>query len=409
MPNTTGTERQVLSYEEYQEKVKNLKTMSDVTNFVKELVAPTLQAMLEAELNNHLGHEKYERTAEKKDNYRNGHSAKTIKGHFGTATLEVPRDRAGSFEPLAVKKFETVESEVEEKIISMYALGLTTRDIEQHMHDIYGVDVSPAMVSMITDKVLPLISDWQSRPLSRQYVVVYLDGIHFKVRDNGKIVTKCGYTVLGLNTDGYKEILGLWVAPSEGAKFWMQVLTELKNRGVEDILISCMDDLNGFSEAVKAVFPQTDIQKCIVHQIRNSMKYVPHKHKDKFCADLRTIYTAPTEEAGYQALEQVKQNWPDYELYLKSWEQNWSELSTFFAYPPEIKRLIYTTNAIENVHRQIRKVTKTTTIFPSGESLIKLVWLAQRNIAKRWTTPLNGWGEIMKQLAIFYPDRVKLF
>lgn len=399
----------ILSGEEYEKKLKSLKTMSDVTNFLKELVAPTLQAMLDAELDAHLGYKKYSRTEEPKENYRNGHSEKTVKGSFGSAVVEIPRDRAGTFEPLAIRKYETVESEVEEKIISMYALGLTTRDIEAHMKDIYGVDVSPAMVSMITDKVLPLIDDWQNRPLSRQYVVVYLDGVHFKVRDNGKITNKCSYTVLGINTEGYKEILGLWVAPTEGAKFWMQVLTELKNRGVEDILISCMDDLSGFSEAVKAVFPKTDIQKCIVHQIRNSMKYIPHKHKEKFCSDLRKIYTAATEEAGYSALQEVKQTWAEYEVYLKSWEINWSELSTFFVYPPEIRRLIYTTNAIENVHRQIRKVTKTTTIFPNDEALIKLVWLAQRNISKKWSTPLNSWGEIMKQLALFYPERVKLF
>lgn len=400
--------KNLLSYEEYNEKINNLKTMKDVTSFVKELVAPTLQAMLEAELTHHVGYEKHARTEVLKENVRNGHSAKTIHGNFGQATLQIPRDRNGTFDPVAVKKYETVESDVEEKIISMYAKGMTTRDIEDHMREIYGVDVSPAMVSIITDKVMPLVQDWQSRPLASLYAIVYLDGIHFKVRDSGKIVNKCGYTVMGINADGYKEILGLWIGATEGAKFWMQVLNDLKNRGIDDILIACTDDLAGFSDAIHALFPKTQIQKCIVHQIRNTIKYIPAKHKEQFCKDLRTIYTAPTEEAGIAALEAVKTKWPDYGFALQRWEEKWTELSLFFAYAPVVRRIIYTTNAIENLHRQFRKVTKTTTIFPSDDALVKLLWLAQRDITKTWTTPIPNWAEIIRQFAIQFPDRVKL-
>lgn len=397
-----------LSHEEYTERVKNLKTMKDVSAFVKDLIAPALQTMLEAEMTQHLGYEKYDPKGIHSGNSRNGSYSKTIKSSYGEATIDVPRDRNGAFEPLAVRKYETVDSDIEERIISMYAKGMTTRDINDHMKEIYGVDVSSSMVSAITDKVLPLVQEWRDRPLSSRYVVVYLDGIHFKVRDGGIVKNKCAYSVLGINTDGIKEILGMWIGEHEGAKFWLGVLSEIKNRGVEDILICCIDGLKGFSEAITTIFPHTDIQQCIVHQVRNTMKYVPHKFKDKFCADLRTIYTAPTEEAGLAALTDVKEKWPSYALYLKSWEDKWAELSPFFAYSPIIRKMIYTTNAVENLHRQFRKVTKTTTIFPHDEALLKLLWLAQRDISKSWTQPLLNWGEIITQFAIMFPDRIKL-
>lgn len=398
----------ILSYEEYQEKVKNLKTSKDVNTFLKELVAPTLQAMLEAEMTEHLGYEKHSPAGRGSGNSRNGYSEKTLKGNLGTAELTVPRDRNGSFEPVAVRKYETVESGVEEKIISMYAKGMTTRDINAHMRDIYGVDVSSAMISSITDKVQPLVQEWQVRPLESVYPIVYLDGIFFKVRSEGKIVTKCSYTILGVTPDGMKELLGIWLAESEGAKFWLQVLSELQNRGVQDILIACIDGLKGFPDAIKTAFPRTEVQQCIVHQVRNTMKYVPHKDKKQFCADLKKIYGAPTEEAGLTALDEVKQAWPQYALYLRSWETKWTELSTFFAYPPGVRRLIYTTNGIESLHRQLRKVTKTTSVFPHDESLIKLLWLAQRDITKKWNMALRNWGEVIGQLAIMFPDRITL-
>lgn len=398
----------ILSYDEYQEKVKNLKTSKDVNNFLKELVAPTLQAMLEAEMTEHLGYDKYNAAGRGSGNSRNGYSEKTLKGNLGTAELAVPRDRNGDFEPVAVKKYETVESGVEEKIISMYAKGMTTRDINAHMQDIYGVDVSSSMISSITDKVQPLVHEWQVRPLNQVYPIVYLDGIFFKVRSEGKIVNKCSYTILGITQDGMKEVLGIWLAESEGAKFWLQVLNELKNRGVEDILIACVDGLAGFPDAIKAVFPDASVQQCIVHQVRNTMKYVPHKHRKQFCGDLKKIYGAPTEQAGLAALDEVKQAWPQYALYLRSWETKWPELSTFFVYPQAVRRLIYTTNGIESLHRQLRKVTKTTSVFPHEESLTKLLWLAQRDITKKWNMALRNWGEVIGQLSIMFPDRIKL-
>jgi transposase-like protein len=397
-----------LSYEEYQEKVNNLKTMSDVTNFAKELIAPTLQSMLEAELTDHLGYEKHDAAGRNSGNSRNGYSDKQLKTSFGPAALKVPRDRSGSFDPLAVKRYETIESDVEEKIIAMYAKGMTTRDIHAYMKDIYQIDVSATMVSQVTDKVLPLITDWQNRPLSATYAFIYLDGIHFKVREDGRITTRCAYTVLGVNQEGMKELLGIWVGQAEGAKFWMKVLTELKQRGVANIIIASIDGLSGFSEAIKAVFPETQVQQCLVHQVRNTTKYVPHKHKKEFCSDLKTIYTAATEEAGLAALEEVKQKWPDYALYLKRWEEKWDELSPFFAYPQEIRTMIYTTNTVEGLHRQFRKVTKTTTIFPDGEALIKLLWLAQEDISRKWTMPIRNWGAIVTQLAILFPDKIKI-
>lgn len=394
-----------LSYEEYQEKLKNLKTMTDVTNFAKELIAPTLQAMLEAEMNEHLGYEKHHPKGKKTGNSRNGHSQKTLKTSFGEAEMNIPRDRNGEFEPLAVPKYQTVQSDVEQKIIAMYAKGMTTRDIQAYMNDIYGVDVSPSMISAITDKVTPMIKEWQVRPLSDLYTILYLDGVHFKVREDGRIVVRCAYVVLGINGQGLKEILGIWIGENEGAKFWMQILNEIKNRGVEDVLICCIDGLTGFKEAINAIFPGAQIQQCIVHQVRNSMKYVPHKDKKKFCSDLKSIYCAPTEEAGLMALETVEQKWPQYSLYLKSWREKWPELSTFFAYPEQIRRIIYTTNAIENLNRQFRKVTKTTTIFPHNDALLKLLWLAQGDISKKWTMTVRNWGEIVSQLSILFPDK----
>lgn len=398
----------ILSYEEYQKKVENLKTMSDVTNFAKELVAPTLQKMLEVELEGHLGYPKNHPSGFQSGNSRNGYSKKTIKGNFGTATIKVPRDRNGEFDPIAVKKHQIMESDVEEKIVSMYAKGMSTRDINDHIQDIYGVDISADMVSSITDKILPLIQEWQNRPLASLYPIIYLDGVHFKVREGGKIVSKCAYIILGIRENGHKEILGIWVGENEGAKFWMKVLNEIKNRGVNNTLIACIDGLTGFSDAIKAVFPDTEIQQCIVHQIRNTTKYIPHKDKKKFCADLRTIYTAPTEEAGFAALKDVKEKWPQYAVYLESWNRKWDELSTFFVYPPEIRRIIYTTNTIESLNRQFKKVTKTTSVFPHDTALKKLLWLAQRDISKKWNAPIQNWGKILPQFAIFFPDKIKL-
>ena len=397
----------ILSYEDYNKKVKNLRTVKDVSNFAKELVAPTLQAMLDAEMDEHLGYDKHARRTESV-NYRNGHSQKTIKGDFGSVKIDVPRDRDSSFIPVAVKKYETVESDLEEKIISMYAKGMSTRDINSHMQDIYGVSLSADKVSKITDQVLPLVLEWQNRPLNHTYVITYLDGIHFKVRTEGKILSKCAYIILGITDTGHKDILGIWIGESEGAKFWARVLNEIKNRGVEQLLICCIDGLKGFSEAISSIYPNAEIQKCIVHQIRNTTKYVSHKEKKQFCADLRTIYTATTEEEGFEALRVAKEKWSKYSVYLESWEKNWAELSSFFIYPEAVRKLIYTTNPIESLNRQFRKVTKTTCVFPHEQSLRKLLWLAQGDISKKWSMPIHNWGEIIAQILIFFPGKIEV-
>lgn len=398
-----------ISYEEFQSRVKSLKTLSDVTAFTKSLVAPTIQAMLEAEMDGHLGYAKHSNAGDNTGNSRNGYYSKSVKtSEAGQVTVNIPRDRKGEFEPLAVKKYETVESGVEEKIVSMYAKGMTTRDIESHMRDIYSVDISPEMISHITNKVLPLVKEWETRPLDPLYLVVYLDAMHFKVRDAGRIVNKAAYVMLGVNLEGRREILGIWIGENEGAKYWLGLLNELKNRGVNDILICCIDGLTGFSDAIKAIFPQTEIQQCIVHQIRNTLKYVSHKDKKKFAEGLRAIYTSATEQGGLDALSDMKKLWPQYAVYLKSWEVKWPELSTFFIYPQEIRKIIYTTNTIEGLHRQFRKVTKTTSIFPHNESLMKLLWLAQHDITKKWTITIDNWGLIIAQFSIMFPERIKL-
>ena len=341
-------------------------------------------------------------------NNRNGYFKKTIKNNLGQSQIDVPRDRNGSFEPHAVRKYQTTTCDMEEKIISMYAKGMTSRDINSHMKDIYGVDVSASMVSTITDKVMPLVIEWRNRPLENMYPIVYLDGIHFRVREGGKIVKKCGYTMLGITPEGRKELLGIWIGESESAKFWMQVLNEVKNRGIEDIIICCVDGLAGFSEAISGIFPKAQIQRCVIHMVRNTIKFVAHKHKKKFCQDLKTIYTAPTEEAGLQALDTVKEDWSMYRAQLKRWETNWAELSTFYQFPETIKRIIYTTNTVESLHRQFRKVTKTTSVFPHDEALTKLLWLAQKDITKKWHQPIPNWGEIISQFAGLFPERIQI-
>jgi len=398
----------ILSYEQYNQRVKDLKTSGDVMGFLKDLVAPTLQAILEAEMDAHLGYQKNDPTGNLSGNSRNGYYDKKLKTtSAGTLQLEIPRDRNGEFEPMVIKKYEGVQTGIEERIVSMYAKGLSTRDIGDHMREIYGVEISADMVSSITDKVMPLVKEWQIRPLAEVYPIVYLDAVHFKVRDSGKIVSKAAYIILGINAEGMKEIMGIWVGENEGAKYWLGILNEIKHRGVNDILIACIDGLTGFAEAIREVFPQVEIQRCIVHQIRNTVKYISHKEKKKFCGDLRSIYTAPTEQAGLEALEKMKKNWSQYAIYLKSWETNWSELATFFVYPAEIRKIIYTTNSIEGLNRQFRKVTKTTSIFPHNDSLAKLLWLAQNDITKKWTMPIRDWGKIIGQFAIMFPERIK--
>lgn len=312
--------------------------------------------------------------------------------------------------PLILKKYEEVEGDpkIEEVIISLYGKGLTTKDIENHFKEHEGIIINSREVSEVTNKVLPQMQEWQQRPLARQYPFMYLDGLHYHVRDSGKIAKKYGFSVLGITEEGKKDILGIWVGEIEGAKTWTPVLNEIKARGVEDILICCVDGLKGFPDAINAIFPQTTIQQCIVHQVRTTMKCVAHRDKQKFCADQRAIYTAINEEAGFKALQELKEKWPQYTTFIKSWEEHWGELSPFFAYGQGIRKIIYTTNMVENLQRQFRKVTKTTTIFPHEEALRKLLYLAARDISKKWNLPMNGWREIIQELAINFPERVIL-
>lgn len=301
-----------------------------------------------------------------------------------------------------------VSREIEEKIIALYGKGLTTRDVSNYLREHHRVEVSQATISAVTDKIYPLMKEWQTRPLSPVYAFLYLDGLRFKVREAGKIVNKCAYVILGINDQGYKDVLGIWINETESAKFWMGILNELKSRGVEEILIACIDGLRGFTDAVKAIYPDAMVQRCIVHQVRHTIKFMPTKDRDAFCKDLRSVYGAPTEEAGREALEAMKQKWQRYQPYLKSWEDKWAELAPFFGFPEGIRKSVYTTNAIESLNAQFRKVTKTTLMFPHDEALEKLLWLAQDNIAKRWTKPIKTWGEAVMQLAILFPDKLKI-
>lgn len=303
--------------------------------------------------------------------------------------------------------YDIVTNDTEAMVIDLYAKGLTTRDIVNFLKKNHNIDLSQPAISSITDKVFPLVKDWQTRPLSSCYPILYLDGIHFKVRDAGKISSKVAYVALGINLYGQKEILGIWISETEGAKFWMHVLNDLKNRGVDDVLIACVDGLKGFPEAIKTIFPRTEVQVCIVHQIRHTLMFISHKDKKKFADFLKSIYTAPNEDAALDALHEVQKHWPQYASYLKGWENRWTDLAPFFSYPEAIKRMIYTTNTIENLNRQFRKVTKTTQVFPHDDALVKLLWLAQADITDAWRVTARNWGEIMAQFTILFPERIR--
>ena len=390
------------------ELAKDCKTVDDVHEMLKNLFKDTLQGILEAEVEDHLGYKKHSSDGINTGNSRNGYSKKTLRTRFGETELTVPRDRNGEFEPKIIRKYETTSNQLEEQIIAMYAKGMSTRDIEEHMRDIYGIDVSASMVSKITDKILPMISEWQSRPLDRTYPVVFLDAIHFKVRKDNRIINKAAYSVLGISMGGVKEVLGIWIGEHESASFWLGVCNELKNRGVEDILIACKDGLSGFSEAISTAFPRTEIQLCIIHQIRNSLKYISYKEQKEIMADLKKVYQALTMGEAELAFDTFKDQWGKrYPIIIRSWENNWLELTAYFKYPYEIRRLIYTTNLIEGYHRQLRKVTKTKTAYPTDESLIKIIYLATAEASKKWTLSVRDWKQCISQFAIFFEDRLE--
>lgn len=388
-------------------KDPNIKTAEDIQNVLKDLFGGMLQQMLEAELDNHLGYEKHDYQNKTTTNSRNGKSRKTMKSNLGYFDLDVPRDRDGSFEPEIVKKYQTDVSHLESSIIGMYAKGMTTRDISSQVNEIYGMDISPTLVSNITDKVIPMIREWQSRPLETVYPIVFMDAIHFKVRKDNTVVSKAAYAAIGVNLEGKKDVLGIWIGASESSKYWLLVLNELKNRGVKDILIASVDGLVGFNEAIRAVYPNTEIQRCIIHQIRNSSKYLSYKDLKAFNADLKLVYTAATEEVALAELDRLEEKWGEkYLIAVRSWRNNWNELSAFFKYPPEIRKIIYTTNAMESYNRQLRKVTKTKSIFPNDESLMKILYLATIDITKKWTQSIRGWAQILAQLSIFFEGRL---
>ena len=337
-----------------------------------------------------------------------GHAPKTVRSQYGDIDLEIPRDRDGEYEPLIVKKHQKNVAGIEDQIIALYAKGVSTREIQDHLNQLYGIDVSPTLISNVTNKIFSLVKEWQNRPLEKLYAVVFLDAIHFKVKHEGQIANKAAYMIIGIDLDGRKDVLGIWIGEHESSKFWLTVLNEIRNRGVEDILIACVDNLNGFSEAIRATFPETEIQKCVVHQIRNSVRYVSYKDLKKVTADLKPIYTDASEEAGQRELDLFEEKWGEkYPLIVKSWRNNWPEISTFFKYPPEIRKIIYTTNMIESYHRQLRKVTKGKSIFPSDKALLKMLYLATQDVLRKWTGRIQNWGQILLQLSIFFPDKVK--
>lgn len=380
----------------------------DVATLLKSLFAGTIEQMLEAEMESHLGYSKHNVDGNNTGNSRNGYNRKTIKSEWGESDISVPRDRNGEFEPKVIGKRQTRTDEIERRIMAMYAKGMSVRDIEDQLRDIYGTEVSPALISNITDKILPQVTEWQNRPLEELYPVVFFDGVWFKMRKDSKVIKTCVYSVLGINTEGRKEILGIWNSAIESASFWTSVFNELKNRGVKDILIACHDNLSGFSGALETVFPKTENQLCVIHMIRNSTKYVSYKDIKLIMADLKKVYTAPNEEAALFALEELRETWnPKYPQMLKVWDENWSEVSTFFKYPDEVRRLIYTTNAVEGFHRMLRKYTKTKVVYPTDDALRKSIYLSVQEISKKWTMPVQNWGIIIGQFMMFFEEHFK--
>ena len=387
------------------------KNGDDVNSMMRDMMSIILEEALDVEMNEELGYSKYDYKNKEGNNSRNGYSRKTMHTNHGDMELKIPRDREGEFEPQVVKKYQnTVTQDMEERIISMYAKGMSTSDIESHFRELYDVEISDSTISRVTDKILPLVTEWQERPLEEVYAVVFMDAIHFHVRQDGRIVKKAVYVVIGYDMNGYKDVLGMYVGENESAKFWLTVLNGLKNRGVQDILIACVDGLSGFPQAIEAVFPQTEIQQCVIHQIRNSTKFVSYKDLKELMKDLKLVYAAPDEATAQAKLAEFGERWDaKYPKISRSWNEHWSELSTYFKYPEPVRRLIYTTNTIEGFNRQLRKVTKSKSVFPTDESLMKMLYLAMMDITKKWTGRRKDWGQIVSQFEIYFEERLKAF
>ena len=390
--------------------LKDYQSPEDVlgeNGILKQLTKAVLERAMQAELTHHLGYEKHSLTGNNSGNSRNGKSKKTLKGDFGNLPIEVPRDRNASFEPQIIPKGETRFAGFDDKILSLYARGMTTRQIQQHLEEIYQVEVSPSLISTVTDAILDEVKAWQSRPLESLYPIVYLDCLMVKIRDNGHMQNKAIYLAIGINREGLKEALGIWVAQTEGARFWLTVMTELKNRGVQDIFIACVDGLKGFPEAIEAVFPKTQVQLCIVHLVRNSLNYVGWRERKTVAADLRQIYTSPSREAAEQELRRFAEKWDErFPLIAQMWQRNWERVAVFFAYPEEIRRVIYTTNAIESVNMGLRKIIKNRGSFPNDEAAMKLIYLALQNISQKWTMSVKDWKAALNRFAIVFGERL---
>lgn len=384
-----------------------LKDGEDFNALMREMMAQVLEGSLEGELEEELGYTRYDYRNKDTDNSRNGFSQKTVRTSHGDMQIDVPRDRNGEFEPKIIAKHQnTLGQDLEGKIISMYAKGMSTADIEAHITDLYGVEISDSTVSRITDKILPVVKDWQQRPLCEIYAVVFLDAIHFHVRSEGRIVKKAVYIAIGIDMDGFRDVLGMWIGENESAKFWLSVLNDIKNRGTRDILIVCVDGLAGFPSAIEAVFPKAEIQHCIIHQIRSTTKFVSYKDIKALMGDLKRVYTAPNEETALYELDAFEEKWNKYPKISASWKEHWPTLSTYFKYPQEVRTLIYTTNQIESFNRQMRKVTKSKPVFPTDDSLMKILYLAMMDVTKKWTQSRRGWGTIHSQLEIYFSDRL---
>ncbi|CAI3560665.1 IS256 family transposase [Clostridium neonatale] len=383
----------------------DIHTAEDIQDALKDLLGGTIESMLTAELDNHLGYDPYERTDSA--NARNGKKQKTLRSKYGEIPIEVPQDREGSFEPQIVKKRQKDISSIEDKIISMYAKGLTTKQISEQIEDIYGFDVSDGMISDITDKLLPDIQDWQKIPLSSVYPIIFIDAVHFSVRDNHVIKKLAAYVILGINEDGRKEVLSIQIGENESSKYWLSILNELKNRGVKDILILCADGLSVIKESINVAFPNTEYQRCLVHQVRNTLKYVANKDKKEFATDLKTIYHAPSEELGHSRMLEVTDKWQShYPNAMKSWSDNWDVISPIFKFSADVRKVIYTTNAIESLNSTYRRLNRQRSVFPSDTSLLKALYLATFEATKKWTLPLRNWGKVYGELSIMFEGRL---
>lgn len=385
----------------------NLSSVADVYSLLRDSFKDILQELMEAELNASLGYEKNQKGDTVSSSKRNGHSPQTLKSQYGEFQIDVPRDRNGEFEPKLIPKYQRDISGIEGKVISLYAKGLSTRDIHDQLQDLYGIELSAVMVSKITDRILPEIKEWQSRPLNPIYPFVFMDCIHYKVREEGRILSRAAYVVLGVTTEGYKEILSITVRANETSKFWLGMLNDLKNRGVRDVLFFCVDKLPGFKDAIQSVYPQAQIQRRVIHILRNSFKYVNYNDLKKFSSDFKAVYNAPTEAAALAELEAVKEKWgKKYPYAVSNWENNWENVSSFFQFSGDIRRIMYTTNIIEGLNRQYRKVTKTKSVFPSDSALEKMLYLASGNVTKKWTQRYRNWDQVLSQLILLYPERL---